>query len=575
MDRNFFLALALSFGILALWSFYMGERHPPAAREARRPVAEEPSVAPATEGRGPTPERGVESRREPSVPLREEAAVPKEERTFENAVFRVRLSSAGGGIERVALKHYRVSRDPDAPPVVLTTFDPERELGFATPFTELGLGDQSRAPYRLVEEADGSLRFERTAGGVTLRKVYTFEPDSYLLRFRIEVENRSDRVISPTFEVRWPARAAEGPDFANHGLIALHAGSTERVHWAVGGAGPACGRGGGSFEEKVFRGDVDWAGEEARYFLAVAIPENPREAIARFVPGATEKSGVAVLAYPPTALPPGQALSRQFEAYLGPKDPRVMPQTGARLDVAINQGWAWVAPLTRFFSWLLHASYSIVPNYGVAIILLTILVRVVTAPLMTRQMRSMKRMQEMQPRLQEIQEKYKDDRQKQQEEMMRLWRETGFNPVAGCLPMLLQFPVFIGLYYALQSSIDLRQAPFILWIEDLSRPETLFVIPGLELPVRVLPLLMGGSMILQQKLSPTTVDPAQARMMMTVMPVMFTLLFYQFPSGLVLYWLLSNLAAVAHQLIVNRGMQPAHGQPAGPAERKGNVRRED
>ena len=158
---------------------------------------------------------------------------------------------------------------------------------------------------------------------------------------------------------------------------------------------------------------------------------------------------------------------------------------------------------------------------------------------------------------------------------MRLWRETGFNPVAGCLPMLLQFPVFIGLYYALQSSIDLRQAPFILWIEDLSRPETLFVIPGLELPVRVLPLLMGGSMILQQKLSPTTVDPAQARMMMTVMPVMFTLLFYQFPSGLVLYWLLSNLAAVAHQLIVNRGMQPAHGQPAGPAERKGNVRRED
>lgn len=574
MDRNFFLALALSFGILALWSFYMGERHPRPAGEMPPAAREEPATT--TGGAAPpaAPEAAEPARPEAAAPAPVEPAVPEQERVFENSVFRVRLSSAGAGIERVALKHYRVSRDPDAPPVVLTTFDPERELGFATPFSELGLGDQSRAPYRVVEEADGSFRFERTAGGVTVRKVYSFQADSYLLRLRIDVENRSDRVISPTFELRWPAGSAGGPDFIQHGLIALHAGSAERVRWAVGGAGPSCGRGGGRFEEKVFRGEVDWAGEEARYFLAVAIPENPRDAIARFLPGPTEKSGVAVLAYPPAALPPGQTLSREFEAYLGPKDPRVMPQTGARLELAINQGWAWVAPLTRFFAWLLHACYSIVPNYGVAIILLTILVRVVTAPLMTRQMRSMRRMQEMQPRLQEIQEKYKDDRQKQQEEMMKLWRETGFNPVAGCLPMLLQFPVFIGLYYALQSSIDLRQAPFILWIDDLSRPETLFMLPGLELPVRVLPLLMGGSMILQQKLSPTTVDPAQARMMMTVMPVMFTLLFYQFPSGLVLYWLLSNLAAVAHQLIVNRGMQPANTQSGKPAERKRHVRRE-
>lgn len=575
MDRNFFLALALSFGILALWSFYMGERHPaPAPPGAPPAVREPPSTTPA-EGGGSARPATAGPVREGAVPAAAEPALPEEERVFENAVFRVRLSSAGGGIERIALKHYRVSREPDAPPVVLTTFDPDRELGLATPLSGLGLGDQSRAPYRLVEEADGSFRFERTVGGVTVRKIYSFEPDSYLIRLQIEVENRSDRVVAPTFELRWPARAADGPDFTEHGLIALHAGNAERVRWVVGGAGPSCGRGGGRIEEKVFRGEVDWAGEEARYFLAVAIPDNPREASARFVPGPTEKSGVAVLAYPPTALPPGQTLSRQFEAYFGPKDPRVMPQTGARLDLAINEGWAWVAPLTRFFSWLLHACHSIVPNYGVAIILLTILVRVVTAPLMTRQMRSMKRMQEMQPRLQEIQEKYKDDRQRQQEEMMKLWRETGFNPVAGCLPMLLQFPVFIGLYYALQSSIDLRQAPFILWIDDLSRPETLFVIPGLELPVRVLPLLMGGSMILQQKLSPTTVDPAQARMMMTVMPVMFTLLFYQFPSGLVLYWLLSNLAAVAHQLIVNRGMQPANPRPAKPAERKRHVGRKD
>jgi YidC/Oxa1 family membrane protein insertase len=141
--------------------------------------------------------------------------------------------------------------------------------------------------------------------------------------------------------------------------------------------------------------------------------------------------------------------------------------------------------------------------------------------------------------------------------MAKLMRETGWNPLGGCLPMLLQFPVMIGLYYALQSSISLRQAPFALWIDDLSRPETLFTIPGLELPVRVLPILMAGSMVLQQKLTPTTsMDPAQQRMMMVMMPLMFGFLFYTFPSGLVLYWFVSNLLAIAQQLWMNRRSQP-------------------
>jgi YidC/Oxa1 family membrane protein insertase len=135
---------------------------------------------------------------------------------------------------------------------------------------------------------------------------------------------------------------------------------------------------------------------------------------------------------------------------------------------------------------------------------------------------------------------------------MKLYKETGVNPLGGCLPLLLQFPVFIGLYYALQSSIDLRQAPFVGWIQDLSIPEELFIIPGFDIPLRVLPLIMGASMILQQRMTPSTMDPAQARMMMTVMPVMFTVLFYQFPSGLVLYWMVSNLLAISHQLWVNR-----------------------
>jgi YidC/Oxa1 family membrane protein insertase len=173
-------------------------------------------------------------------------------------------------------------------------------------------------------------------------------------------------------------------------------------------------------------------------------------------------------------------------------------------------------------------------------------------------MRSMERMRRVQPRMKEIQEKYADDRQRQSEEMMRFYKQEKVNPLGGCLPMFLQLPVFIGLFYALRSSIHLRQAPFFGWINDLSAPDELFVLPGVDLPVRVLPLIMGATMFAQQKITPMqTPDPTQARMMMTIMPLMMTVLFYQFPSGLVLYWMMSNLIAILHQLWTGRRMQPA------------------
>jgi YidC/Oxa1 family membrane protein insertase len=197
-------------------------------------------------------------------------------------------------------------------------------------------------------------------------------------------------------------------------------------------------------------------------------------------------------------------------------------------------------------------------------------VRAATAPLTVKQMRSMERLRRVQPQMKAIQEKYADDRQKQSEELMRLYRVEKVNPLGGCFPMLLQLPVFIGLFYALRSSIELRHAPFFGWITDLSAPESLFEIPGLGIPVRVLPLVMGATMFLQQKITPMqTPDPAQAKMMMTVMPVMMTVLFYQFPSGLVLYWMLSNVLAILHQLWLGRNMGPP-GSPAqsGSAEPK-------
>jgi YidC/Oxa1 family membrane protein insertase len=287
------------------------------------------------------------------------------------------------------------------------------------------------------------------------------------------------------------------------------------------------------------------------------LPDDPVAASAQFVATQPGRAGVAQIFFEPVNLPPGQKAERVFRVYAGPKEAERLEAVGGGLVRSIDLGWQWMAPLTLGFGWLLRALYSVVPNYGVAIILLTILVRIVTTPLTMKQMRSMERMRALQPKLQELKEKFPDDRQKQSEAMMQLYRREGVNPLGGCLPMVLQLPVFVGLFYALRSSIDLRQAPFVGWINDLSAPDALFEIPGLGIPFRVLPLVMGATMVVQQRITPMQMDPAQARMMMTVMPIMMTVLFYQFASGLVLYWMVSNILAIAHQVWVGRKIRTA------------------
>ena len=558
MDRNFFLAMVLSLLVLIVWSTWQADRVPPPSPPGddiagpEFPGPPPPGATPAVEGEEPAPLQPP-----PPPPLAPAAESARERQvTVSTSLYEARLTSFGGSLAHWELQRYVDKSLPGDPRVVLTTTDGPGQAELATPFLELGLGDLSRAPYTVEQPDPLTVVFARRQGKVTIRKTYRFEAESYGFRLAIEVENGSERSVLPTFEVHWLASARSEPDFTDQGLVALHEGELERTTLASLGKGSFLG-GSGSADPKVFAGGVDWAGAELRYFLSALIPEVPRECSATFTPIEPGASGKVAVAYRPIEVPPGRSAVREYRAYLGPKVPEVLEALGVGLERSIGQGWAWVAPLSRFFSWLLHLCHAVIPNYGVAIIVLTILVRVAMAPLTAKQMRSMRRMGEVQPRTREIQEKYKDDKQRQSQEMMKLYRETGVNPLGGCLPMLLQFPVFIGLYYALQSSIDLRQAPFVAWIDDLSRPETLFMIPGIVIPVRVLPLVMGVSMILQQRMTPTTMDPQQARMMMTVMPVMFTVLFYQFPSGLVLYWMVSNLLAIGHQVLINRQKVPA------------------
>lgn len=560
MDRNTILAIALSFLVFTLYSSWRAEQDREWAEANPGAVEQTEPEAPRTPGLSPLPADTppATAAREPAAPV--VAEEPERVLTFDNGLYRATISTHGGGIQSWLLNRYRQSTKQDAALVDLAPASADLPPALAMPLTELGLGDLSKAPFRVLSSDDRHALLELGRGGVTIRKRFELSADTYALRVVIEIENRSASEINPEFGVVWPAVVRPGSDFANESLIALHEGAVSRTplhgFGTPGLIGGLSGKTGA--EVTTLDREVDYAGVDSHYFVAAMISDRARDTQAAFIPVRGGETSAVVLRTPGSAIPPGLSDRRELRVYAGPKEPERLAAFGSSLDQAIDLGYSWVAPLTRGFLWLLRASYAAIPNYGIGIILLTILVRLITAPLTVRQMRSMKRMADLRPQMDSIQKKYSDDRQKQSEEMMKLYREAGVNPLGGCLPILLQFPVFIGLYYALQSSIDLRQAPFVAWIDDLSAPESLFTLPGLDLPVRLLPIIMGASMVLQQKLTPMSpgMDPTQARMMSTIMPVMFTVMFYQFPSGLVLYWFVSNLLAIAHQAWMNRAQSP-------------------
>jgi len=582
MDRNTLLAFVLSMAVYFGWVMYTGgfqpPEQPPDGTIADETIAEEP-LAEAQPAERPTPRvaperppsgENADANRFANTPAAAAAPElsqrPVEEREFAFDQYVARVSTRGGTVVSVTLPEYREADEGDGAaadhPIELVRTDDRLGGVLQTPFRELGIGDLSRAVFSIEEESERSITFALVHQGITVRKRLGFEPERYAFSLEVEVENGADHVVEPTFEIVWPALADDGVHFRELSLVARQSGRDEaEVHRELvasyGSPGFFGGLFGGEFEPVELRGGVDWAGVDVKYFLtAIAPAARSPDTEVRFQ-ALSDGAAAARILEPPGALAPGNADSRRFEGFLGPKHDDLLEAAGRGFEESVDLGYSWIAPLTRFFRWLLRVTYSIVGNYGVAIIVITVLVRIVTLPIMMRQMKSMEKMRSLQPRMKELQEKYADDRQKQSEEMMKMYRETGVNPLASCFPMLLQFPVFIGLFYALQSSIDLWQAPFIFWIDDLSSPEQLFDIPGLGLPVRLLPIIMAASMVLQQKMTPTTIDPSQETMMLIVMPAMMLVLFYQFPSGLVLYWMISNFLGIAHQLWIRRGMEDA------------------
>jgi len=398
-----------------------------------------------------------------------------------------------------------------------------------------------------------------TDSGVLTRKIRLDEL-GYGFDLELSFESRRTDPVDASFEILWPAETSTRPDFRELSLVAYsEADGIERD--AVAGIGQPgfLGMGGSTDGIDRIEATATWGGIDLRYFAGVLIDPDTRGGFeVQFESTSKGESAQARMATRGAAIGSGGSTTKMLRGYIGPKLIDELADAGSGLEHSINRGYSWIEPLVKLFEIALEKLYLVIPNYGLAIIVLTMMVRLVVSPLMVKQMRSAEKMRMVQPKVKALQDRFKDDKQKQSEEMMKLWKEEGINPLGGCLPLLFQFPVLIGLFFALQSSIALRQAPFVLWINDLSQPATLAMVPGLDFPIRLLPLVMAGSMFLQQKMTPATgMDPAQAKMMLVMMPAMMLLFSYTFPSGLVLYWTVSNILGIAHQYWIRNKMQPA------------------
>jgi YidC/Oxa1 family membrane protein insertase len=290
-------------------------------------------------------------------------------------------------------------------------------------------------------------------------------------------------------------------------------------------------------------GSDGWIALIQHYFLAAWLPKNgvPREFYVRRV-DSLNAVGVII---PAGAIASGSNSVVNTQLYAGPQDQQRLAQLAPGLDLSVDYGWLTVIAVPLF--WFLRFLHKWIGNWGIAIILLTVTIKLLFYPLSQASYRSMARMRVLAPKLQRLKEQYGDDRQRMQQAMMELYKTEKINPLGGCLPIVVQIPVFIALYWVLLASVELRHAPFGLWIDDLSRPD----------PWYVLPILMGATMIFQTRLNPEPPDPVQAKVM-KIMPIAFSIFFFFFPAGLVLYWLVNNILSIAQQWHINRVLERAN-----------------
>jgi YidC/Oxa1 family membrane protein insertase len=468
--------------------------------------------------------------------------------TVETDVFRAEISTEGGDLRRLELKQHRDIEDKKQN-FVLFQQRPDHVYvaqsgllgGEALPTHRTQYSAQARQ-YRLGEGADAlEVRLEApAAGGVKVAKVYRFRRGSYVIDVSFEIANQSAAPIQPYgyFQFLRDDKAPVGdsamlPTFTGFGVY-TDKEKFQKIAFSDIEKGKA---------SHPKTSEDGWIAMLQHYFLGAWLPKNgtPREFYTRRV-DSLYAAGVIV---PAPALQPGGTAVLSVPLYAGPQEQDKLAKLAPGLELSIDYGWLTILAVPLF--WLLSLLYDWVGNWGIAIIILTVIIKLIFYPLSEASYRSMARMRVLAPKLQRLKEQYGEDRQRLQQAMMEMYKTEKINPLGGCLPIVVQIPVFIALYWVLLASVELRHAPFMLWINDLSRPDPWFI----------LPILMGATMIIQTRLNPEPPDPVQAKVM-KIMPIAFSIFFFFFPAGLVLYWLVNNVLSIAQQWHINRVLERAN-----------------
>ena len=459
------------------------------------------------------------------------------------------IDRLGGDIVRAQLPRYPMSLEtPDVPFVILDSGGGHTYVAQSGLVGPDGVDSSGQRPLYKVEaneyhftNAPGMVRLAATVDDVTVHKTFELTPDEYVIGMRYEVDNGRNTPIDTALfaQLKRDDHEAYGEKSFTLGpqpyLGAALTTNEERYQKLSFG----------DLDDEAFREPVTggWIAILQHYFLSawVANPENGN----RYY-GHRRDDGTYVVGYtaPLERVEPGATGTFSARFYAGPKDQDTLEKIAPNLNLTVDYGFLWwlAVPLFHLLKWL----QSLVGNWGVAIILLTLVVKLALYPLSAASYKSMANMRRVAPQLKRLQERHSDDRQKLSQEMMALYQKEKINPLGGCLPILLQMPVFIALYWVLFESVELRHAPFFLWIVDLAAMDRFFV----------LPILMGATMYVQQLLNPPIPDPVQARVM-KFMPIMFTVLFLFFPAGLVLYWLVNNVLSIAQQWFITRQIEKA------------------
>jgi len=471
--------------------------------------------------------------------------------TVSTSLYVAEFMEDSGALKSFKLKKYKESLTPNAPMKELVQVPDEQIYTPVVSFLGKGLAESKHAVFQATceseaidaSEAKKTLSFTWTSPeGVTLLKTYTFLPDTYEIDLEVKVRNLSPRPLEENLAIslKNSLKDAKNSRYVFSGPAALINGELKEIKIKK------------IANQPTQAGRIMWIAYEDQYFVSVIIPQKAEQASMRLGITPTEVLETTYID-PSGPLPPRMERTHHYRIYFGPKSLKALSSVGADLVKIVDFGFFDIIakPLLHVMNFI----HRYIPNYGIAIIFITIIVKLLFWPLSNKSYESMSQMKKLQPKMAEIRAKYKHDKKMMNQELMNLYRVYKVNPLGGCLPMILQIPVFFAFYKMLYQAIELRHAPFFWWINDLSAPDRLFhfnfKVPMMAPPygIPVLTIIMGASMFFQQKMSPPPGDPTQAKMMM-FMPIFFTVIFINFPSGLVLYWLVNNILSMVQQYYI-------------------------